>query len=228
LYLPMASRLDSNNQNEELKNIYQIITKWIFILTFPVFSMIIFYPETVMTTLFKPAYAGASTTLSILTLGFFTNAAMGRNRETLAALGNTKQVMTINVSGLIANVVLNIVLIPRLSYNGAAVASAVSFILINSAAFILLKREYDITPLSEWSVRTFIALPLILLPLGYLVTNFTPDSVTAMFIYLIANSLLTVGAVLVFDCIQPEDVVIIESIEEKIGMEIPYVKDFVF
>jgi O-antigen/teichoic acid export membrane protein len=56
--------------------------------------------------------------------------------------GNEKAFRNILTVGLIINVVLNLILIPRIGIIGAAIASAISLIVWNILSLIYIKRTF--------------------------------------------------------------------------------------
>lgn len=223
LFLPLASRLDADGDREELDSVYKITTKWIFVLTFPVFLLFVSFPSEIIGIFFGERYAVAGTALAILSIGFFTNAAGGRNQETLSALGYPKYNLFTNAAAFGLNVILNLLLIPPYGYVGAAVASAVSYVLLNVLAIAVLDRYFDISPLSKWTTRTFVFLPLVLIPLSLVASHYIPLTVFTLPLVLTAFALLTLVSVTVVGGVQSEDQFLIEFVESQLGRDVPLV-----
>lgn len=224
LYLPLASRLDASGEREEVDSIYRITTKWIYIITFPVFITFVVFSGDVLAIFFGEDFRPASHILTILAIGLFTNTAFGRNRETLSALGHTNYILLSNFVVFILNVLLNLVLIPRYSGIGAATASAVSFVILNLLIYVFLRRNFDITPFSKWTVRTFVSLPLILLPATIFLSNWISLTLLTLPLFLIGTGVSSITIVCVSGCLQPEDMVAVESIERFLSIRIPLIR----
>ncbi len=60
LYLPIAAQFYARNQMEELKRIYQVLARWIFIITLPIFLVLLLFPDTVLGFLFGATYIQAA------------------------------------------------------------------------------------------------------------------------------------------------------------------------
>lgn len=226
LYLPLASRLDADGEREEIDRIYKTTTKWIFVVTFPAFLTFVAFPEDVLRIVFGPAYVEASLTLVILSIGFFANAFGGRNRETLSALGYTKYLLVANGTAYGLNLLLNIALIPRLGYEGAAVASAASLITLNGVVLAYLYTQFDISPISRYSRRTFLVLPAVMLPPALLLSRWISLSVVTIVPFVAFVGLCSVGVVSLAGGLQPEDGVVLEFVENQTGLRIPYVRSY--
>jgi O-antigen/teichoic acid export membrane protein len=227
MYLPIATRLDSGNKREEMDAVYKLTTKWIFILTFPLFLTLAFFSTDVLTVIFGAEYAVAGLTLTILATGYFTHAAAGRSLETFSALGVTKYVLFVNAISYTLNFVLNLLLIPEFARVGAAVGSATSFIIGNAIALFILQRNFGVSPFSRRGVRAFVALPLVLFPVSYAASSMLEGSFLVLAAFGIGSSILTVVVVILSGGLQAEDIIPIEYIESVLGVTIPYIRRFV-
>lgn len=224
LYLPLVSRLDSSGENERVETVYQITTRWVYILTFPVFLTFAVLPGDVIGIVFGGEYTAAGSALAILAVGFFTNAAFGRNRETLSALGTTRFVLYTNAIGFTVNLGLNLVLIPLYGYIGAAVASATSFAALNLGAYALLRRYHDVSPFSGTMIRIGITLPVILLPLAYGLSRFVSITYVTVVPFVVAVSLATLIITYYSGSTRPEDVVLVSLLEETTGIDLSWLR----
>lgn len=129
IYTPVSTGLYSQNLMAELRRNYTILTKWVVSLTLPIFLVLCLFPEAVLNLFFGSSYIAAAPALRILLLGFIINNFFGPREGILIALGQSKFLLWSNSAVVALNVVLNIVLIPPLGMVGAAIASAVAFIL---------------------------------------------------------------------------------------------------
>jgi len=226
MYLPLASSLDAEGKRDEIDAIYATTTKWVYIGTFPAFVTMVFFSEDLLRIFFGAKYTPGGIALTILAVGFFSNAIGGRNRETLSALGHTRYVLLSNSIAFVLNITLNLVLIPRYGFVGAAVASAMSIIFLNIFVCAILAFKFNISPFSRWSVRTYVTLPLVLLAPFYVASQYLALNAVLLLPFLLCVgvlALVTVGAVGGF---QPEDQVVIDLIESKTGVQIPFVRQY--
>lgn len=226
LYLPLASRLDADDEREEIDTIYKITTKWIFIVTFPAFLTFVVFPSDVLSIFFGERYAPAGLALAILSVGFFTNAAGGRNRETLSALGYTVAILIANLLAFLLNVGLNLLLIPAYGFIGAAVTSAASYIALNITVYVVLRVKFGISPFSRWSTRTFTLLPLLTIPPAFVLSQWVSLSAVTLPVFLVLGGIVSVAVVSVTGCLQPEDKVALEFVEDAIGIRVPFVRRY--
>lgn len=227
LYLPMASRLDADGERETLDNIYTITTKWVYIITFPALLTFVVFPADIMRIFFGAAYTDAARVLPVLAVGFFISVAVGRDRETLAALGDTRFIMYANAAGFTVNVLLNLLLIPRYSFVGAGFTSMVSFGAVHGVVTFVLWRRYGIVPLSPESIRTFVALPLAFFPLVVLLSERITINIYTLFPFLSIVGLLSLLLVAVVGGFRADDRVALEFVESAIGEELPVVRRYI-
>jgi O-antigen/teichoic acid export membrane protein len=224
LYLPLISRLDRSNERDEIERVYELTTKWIYIVTFPAFALLVAFPNEIIAIVFGAQYAVDPFLLRILAIGFFTDAAAGRNRETLTSLGFPRTILLINGLAFVVNATLNLMWIPEYSYRGAAVASVISFILINFLGCWILYYKTTITPFNSQSVRTFLSLPIILLPPILFLARRVQLSLVTIPVFLVTVGITSIAVVALIGGIETEDIIIIEFIEEQIGLRIPHVR----
>ncbi|WP_227379427.1 flippase [Haladaptatus halobius] len=148
MILPIISELDSERNEDEIRRVYRVAVKWVFLFMLPVCLTFVLFPETIISYTFGEKYAVAGPTLAVLSLAFFTHSMAGPNAEALTSIGESRLIMYDNIIVALANVGLNVVLIPHYSYFGAAVATALSFCLLNVIVTVQLYRRVGIRPVS--------------------------------------------------------------------------------
>lgn len=227
LYLPLASRLDAEGEREEIGKIYTLTTKWIFVVTFPAFLAFTVFPGDVLVVFFGEGYGRAGLSLAVLAVGFFTNAAAGRNRETLLALGYTRDILWSNVFAFGLNVALNLFLIPQYGFLGAAFASATANVGANVVVYVILRWRCGITPFSRWALRTFVVVPLALFPPAFLLARYVSLGLFTLPVFLVVAGLCTLGVVFVGGGLQSQDEIVVEFFEDALGVRVPVVRRFI-
>ena len=149
VYIPVTSKLWGENKPESLGPIYQIMTKWCFMVTFPVFALMFVYPEFLLTKLYGAEYASGATVLRILALGFVANSYFGFNYHTIMASGDSDFLMKCSIASAGMNALLNFILIPQYGMVGAAIASSVSFSSIEVLMTLRTWRKQHIHPFTS-------------------------------------------------------------------------------
>jgi O-antigen/teichoic acid export membrane protein len=93
-----------------------------------------------------PEFRVAATTLRLLALGQMINAIVGPAGHFIAMTGRPKLNLVNAVALALANVVLNIIMIPRWGIEGAGLATAISLAAINIVRVVEIKVLYGLTP----------------------------------------------------------------------------------
>lgn len=156
LFMPIFSKLHSEGREDKMDDVYTLVTKWVLIITLPLLLVFVAFPETVIGITFGEKYVPGSLVLVVLSFGFFSNVMTGPNGNALIALGETRFIMLVNAFVAIVNFGLNLILIPRFSILGAAVATAVSYTLLNSLSSLELFSETGIHPVSLSAVKLIV------------------------------------------------------------------------
>lgn len=227
LYLPIASRLDADSEQGVINDIYATSTKWVYVLTFPLFLLLVVFPADIIDIVFGPSYADAATVLPILAFGFFLSATAGRDRETLSAVGATTWIAVGNAAGLTVNVIINLILIPRYGFIGAGVASVASMIVVHTVICGVLAVQYNITPVSSEALRCYVSLPVVMLPLTYFATPWIAISPVTLLPFLIGVGICSIVVLRIAGAFEPDDIVVIDLVEDSTGITIPYLRQWI-
>lgn len=224
MIMPVLSELDSDDNYVEMRRIYRTAVKWIVVLTLPLYLLFLTFPEVVIRNSFGMEYTVGSSTLVVLSLAFLSHSVVGPNTEALTSVGASKLVMVDHVAVAGANVVLNSVLIPRYSYFGAGVATAISFALLNLLVTYQLYRRSGIQPVSKPVVQISSVSVLVFAALVWATTR--PLGFEGLQAALVtALSFAVVYMVVVFRFgIGKEELTLFESLEDRLGLELHWFK----
>lgn len=128
---PQISFLLARQQRARAQRLYQTATGWLMALSFPAYlTAMIFAP--VLLAAFGRGFGSGVTALVILSAAKLFTAACGPVDVVLLMAGRSGLSLFNNGLALVANIVLNIVLVPRYGINGAAVAWTVSLVITNA------------------------------------------------------------------------------------------------
>lgn len=156
--LALSSLSELGNKKEEgLSSALKTITNWSFALVFPAFLIMALFSEQIIQILFGKQYLAAAPALTILAFGNLSGAIFGRVGSLMKSKGRTKILLYNSSLVLLINVLLNLLLIPKLGITGAAIATATSTILSNTIIFLLVCKYENIISLDRNMLRTFIA-----------------------------------------------------------------------
>ncbi|MBE0477945.1 flippase [Candidatus Aerophobetes bacterium] len=220
IYFPIATALHAQNLTSELKQMYQITTKWVFTLTLPLFLLAFLVPDSTLYFLFGTQYLQAATALRILSLGFFLHTFLGLNIQTLIVFGKARYVMLNNLMVAGLNVILNLQLIPRFGLEGAAFASAVSLILGNILASVELYKISGIHPFTRNYFKP-IALSIPLAIICYFMGNFIKSIHLQVILLGLSFTAVSLLSIIITRSVEREDLMILRSTQQKLGINLP-------
>lgn len=218
-YLPMNfllpsvfSKLDKNAADKEIKRTYQIVSKWVVLITTPVVLGMLFFPETIITITFGPDYTPAGNELRILVVPVLVSALAGANASSVVALGHNKLRMYTDVAAAGLNVILNLFLIPQIGITGAAIASAVAFVGRNVVFGSVLYWQYSVHPFSKAMMKPT-GLTLLLAPTMYVTfSHIIPITTTNVVAFGILGIIMYLMLVVIVGGIEPEDKLILDEL----------------
>ncbi len=224
IYMPIATGFYTLGDIRGLEKLYRSTTKWAFVLTLPLFITAFAFPRTTILLVFGNRYVEASTALRILSLGFTFHVAMGLNAMTLLAIGRTYDNLIGNLLAAALNVVLNITLIPLYGIEGAAVATALSYIGANVYRTWKLRKRIGITPFGKPYLKTLF-LGGIAVAVAFIIGDSGSIVDTALSILVIYTAFMV--AFVRAGCVESEDEELMEVIFKRTGLNFKKVLDLI-
>jgi O-antigen/teichoic acid export membrane protein len=148
IFSSMISELYSSNQMDVLEELYSTITKWIIILSLPLTINIIIFSEVIMN-FFGLEYVSGSLALIILALGHTVRISVGANGYILKMSGWEKIVLANNGLLALINIILNMILIPKLGMTGAAISTSLAIAVVNVMKIVEVSYFLDLIPYNK-------------------------------------------------------------------------------
>ncbi len=221
VFMPMVGELFSQGLNEEIRRVYQILTKWVFSATLPIFFVLFFFPEMTITFLFEQRYVVAAESLRILSLGFMFHVFMGLNTLVIIAMGLQKELVKTSIVGIVLNIVLNYLLIKKMGMGiqGAAIATALSYTVFSSMNTFILYRKTGIHMFTSAYIKPLLCLSAISVVI-YMAVKSLPFTLMLMPAYLAIFIAVYVLSILITGSVEVEDVNLIEGIGRKFGLDV--------
>lgn len=224
IYMPMVSELHSDERDDALQRTFQVITKWIFMATLPIFLVMAFYPQLVIRNTFGPEYVTGGLALSILAVGFFTHTISGPSGDTLIAAGRSRLMMYNHFAAAVVNTILNFILIPQYSLVGAAVATSISYFLMNALYLIELYLIVGTHPFTGALFRPGVAAFALWIPFYWALETYLsvtlPVLIVAMILFLAVYAVI----ILRFGGIEREELVLLKQFENRSGINLDSVR----
>lgn len=216
VYLPIATRQYTQDRHTELEELFITSAKWVLNLSLPVILVLVFLPREVLTLIYGTSYAPAAVVLSLLAINTLLRIAAGPNGAMIKAIDRTRIDLVGSVIGVMVNIVLNVLLIPRYGLLGAAIATTLGYTAFNTVELVIIYQELGIFPFSR---ATFIPL-LGTVPVFALVGLATDSFVQGEIRFILAvPTAFVIHAVSVYSLngLQKEDLLLIDAVEERIG-----------
>jgi len=224
IYLPVTSGLHAQGLIPEIRENFSILTKWLCSTTLPLFLILFLFPETVLNFLFGSNYAPAASALRILSLGFIISNLLGPNRATLIVMGKSRFTMWATLAAAVLNIGLNIVLIPPLGIEGAAIASTVALVAINLIVSWKLYSLGRIQPLSKNLIKPTVASLALVFLIQFIFGNFVTVTWWMLLLILILYYGIYGVAVLLTRSFDKEDISMLLAIEKGAGVNLSIAK----
>ena len=224
IYVPIASQFYSKDLLQEMKINYQVLTKWIFSATLPLFLIFFLFPTVVLNFFFGSRYIGSNIALQILVIAFLIYAFLGPNGVTLLAMGKTRFLMYASLIGATLNIILNVALIPSWGIVGAASATTLSLGVTHIFNSVGLYRVSKIHSFTKHYVKPIFLSILLIIFIYAFVTNFFTVTFWMLPILFILFSTAYAFCLLLTKSFGPEDIMLLLAIEKRSGINATLIK----
>lgn len=166
--VPRLSHLIQNGQMEDFKRLSQKAVDFVFALSFPLFLGLIVTAPTLIRLFCGPSYEPAISTLQILSpILLFIALSNVLGIQILYPQGKENIVIKCTIFGAITNFTLNILLIPLLANDGAAIATCVAEFIVTFVMLIVGRKylpiEYTIKRYMNYIIGALIMTPVLML-----------------------------------------------------------------
>lgn len=225
IVMPVMAGLDAEGRRDEMDDLFKFVTKWIVLLTLPIAAVFVLFPNTLLGTVFGEEFSSGGDSLVILTIGFLGVAAMGQVPELMKSIDETGRLLLASVFAIALNLALNLVLIPPFGIEGAAVATAAAYL----AQYAYLTRQlHGLTGVFPFSRRTVVlsggtvgvVAGALLLKAAYRPSLVSIVALTTVLLLGYAVLLLTVA-------VDRDEIMLLLSFEEEIGVDLEPLKKIV-
>ena len=228
VYMPIAGELYIKKQYSELGRTYQVLTKWNFLATLPIFFILFFFPEMTITFLFGARFMDSAPALRILSICFLFHAFLGANGLLLIIMGRSKALMNISIVGMLLNILLNYILIKHFGLGniGASLATLISYLALNIIISLILYKISNIHPLTPQYIKPIIVSSIIGLAL-YAIAKSLPLYVWMLPIYLFLYLGGYFISLRITRSFEEHDMQMFEMISQKTGFKMNIIRKFI-
>lgn len=158
LFMPTMARLYARKDQEGIDHLYWQSAVWITVISFPIFLLTFSLAQPLTLLLFGEQYAQSGSIMAVLALGYYFNAALGFNADTLRIYGRLRYTVMIDFVSLFIGLGLNLILIPRYGAIGAALGTCATLVLYNLLNHIGLKFATKINLFDRHYLRVYVSI----------------------------------------------------------------------
>jgi len=217
IYTPIAAQLLSRNRVRELRQYYVVLTKWVFLATFPPAMLVLLFPRAVLSLIFGGGYASADVALRILVAGMLLHVLLGPNGATLIAIGGTRPYMLYTLAGAALNLALNVALIPEFGIVGAAVASTAAVCTTNALTSLQIFRTHRVHPFAARFMKPAAVSAVATLALFPLFLNVAATPLTLLIFLL--SFYVTCGICMLVVSFDENDMIVLLELAGNVGIK---------
>jgi O-antigen/teichoic acid export membrane protein len=124
VYTPIGSDLYLNDRHRELAELYKSTTKWMFMLAFPLFALMVAFPASLLS-MFGREFRGGEAALVVMAVGVLFQFGTGPVTVTLIMVGRPRLALLDYIIVVVVEIGLAAWLIPSHGLLGAAIAKSV-------------------------------------------------------------------------------------------------------
>lgn len=161
LLLPIFSRMIKKKEN--IESLTQISFLLLIVPAAIITICCIFYRSEIMDLLYRSHIQTSADILAVLMIGYLGISTSYIFGTLLTANNNLKELNLMAAAGVVINIVLNLILIPKYMALGSAIASMVTQFLTAIAQVILVYRKFNFTTNVSLIIRLFIFFTLLIL-----------------------------------------------------------------
>jgi len=228
IFFPVITEIYSKGKMQELEDMDSTVTKWIFMIVFPLVLLMMLLSKQVLNVLYGSAYITGAASLCILGFGYAIISFVYPTNQLIQTIGRTRLILINMGVGAIIDVVLNFHLIPLYGINGAAIATILSLLTVNVLAFVEVYAITHIQPVKlNYGKIVFSSLISVIF-----IYSITKSFFKIIPIYvLIAMFLVYIGIyfilILISRTFEKDDVIIMRAIEKKTGIQLEWVRNVI-
>lgn len=223
-FTPVFSRIYGKHKLKEMRSNYRILTKWICLLTLPIFFVFFLFPETVISVIVGPNYLPSASVLRILSFAFIFMNFAGPCNATLVAMGKSRFIMLATLSATILNVGLSVLLIPSYNYIGAGIAFVISYFFISIIYVLRIYSLGKIIPFGSSLIKPTLLLTAIVIPFYYIFNSYIPVQLWSLIALFVLIYGIYITSFLLTKSLDDEDLKMLEIMERKTGYEFVRIK----
>ncbi len=214
---PIISDLYSRDQNAQLGQLYQTLTKWSLAFTLPFFLMVVLFAGPILS-IFGSEFGTetAALALIILALGSLVNGATGTCGTMITMAGYSKLNLINSIVSAFLMLSIDLLLIPRWGILGAATATGLVVAIMNVVRTIQVYKLHKHWPYTHRSIKPVIA-GIGAFVATFLLHQFAPGTGLTYLILKVSFLYLCYIAAIILLGISEEDQLILSRVQKRFG-----------
>ncbi|MDQ2714031.1 MAG: oligosaccharide flippase family protein [Chloroflexota bacterium] len=219
IFSPIIAEFHSRGEHAQLANMFKIVTKWSFSLSWPIFLGCLVFHDAILG-IFGAKYIAAGWVLIILAFGNLVDSGVGSVNYLLVMTGRPRVILVNTVTTVVVNVALAILLVPRYGIIGAALAAALAVVILNVVGLIEVYWIMKIHPYRWDMLKPLVAgiiASLATAPLAALIHPGYGHLAILGALCLVMPLVIVYVALLALFRFSEEDVMVFETVRAKLG-----------
>ena len=215
LFFPLITKHYARKNIILIKDISKQVGKWIFIINLPLFILIMLFPGAFINLFFGKDYLVAINALRFLAIGSFFSSVFIISNNLVSMAGKSKIILIDIILASALNVILNILLVPKYSINGAAFSTMLCFIFLYTLFLFQANKYLSIIPLKRKMLNIFFValfLSLILYIIRFFINITFFSLVLLSFLFFLSYIIL----IFLTNCLDEKDKMIIKELLKNI------------
>jgi O-antigen/teichoic acid export membrane protein len=160
LFMPAMARMFAKRDQDGIDDLYWQSAVWIAVISFPIFLLTFSLAQPLTLLLFGERYAQSGGIMAVLAIGYYFNAALGFNADTLRIYGRLRYTVMVDFVAMLLGLGLNMILIPRYGAMGAAIGTCGTLVIYNILNHLGLKFATTVD-LFQWRyLRVYLSIVL--------------------------------------------------------------------
>jgi O-antigen/teichoic acid export membrane protein len=222
IFLPVASKFLRQNDTRSIVLTYTTVTKWMILISLPLFLLFFFLPAASLGFVYGPSYTLVLAPLQISVLGAFVTTLLGPSTTAQVAYGQTRLLMYNAVAAGVTDLLVSFWLVPSFGYAGAAVAWGSANALYAALSLAELALLSGVHPFRRHFIVPLLATAL---PVGALLALLRPSVPLLVLPALgLGIAVLFVVLVLVTRSVDEGDRLLLEAVERILGRPLPFLR----
>jgi O-antigen/teichoic acid export membrane protein len=158
--MPTMARMFARKEQEAIDDLYWQSAVWISVISFPIFLLTFSLAQPLTLLLFGERYAQSGWIMAVLAFGYYFNAALGFNADTLRVYGRLRYTVIIDFVAMFISLALSVILIPRYGAMGAGIGTCATLVLYNILNHLGLKFATKINLFQIRYLRVYLSIVL--------------------------------------------------------------------